>query len=118
VSQRRDDDRQFSAQAIRRLRDHIQAHLAEPIRLADLAILAQCSVHHLLIGFRHGFGTTPAQYLIRERLRAAQRLLRDSRRDLTDIALSCGFSSHSHFTTAFTKQIGCSPSQYRQHPGP
>jgi AraC family transcriptional regulator len=118
VSKRREDERRFSAETIRRLRDYIQAHLAEPIRLADLAVLAQCSVHHLLIGFRHGFGITPAQYLIHERLRAAQRQLRESRRDLTDIALSCGFSSHSHFTSTFTKRIGCSPSQYRQHPGP
>jgi AraC-like DNA-binding protein len=34
--------------------------------------------------------------------------------DLTDLALRLGFSSHSHFTAAFRKSFGCTPSHFRQ----
>jgi len=33
--------------------------------------------------------------------------------DLTSLALDLGFSSHSHFTLAFRRAFGCTPSQFR-----
>jgi AraC-like DNA-binding protein len=34
--------------------------------------------------------------------------------DLTSLALDLGFSSHSHFTFAFRRAFGCTPSQFRE----
>jgi AraC-like DNA-binding protein len=61
-------------------------------------------------------GTTPKQYHLRCRLQEGARLLRGSRQSITDIALDLGFSSSQHFSTAFRRQVGCSPGAYRRLP--
>jgi AraC family transcriptional regulator len=105
----------LSPPAIRLLRDYIHDNLAGPMGLADLAGLAGLSPHHLLIAFRQAFGQTPAQYIIIQRLRAAQRLLTRTRKDITLIALETGFSSHSHLTSTFTNRLGLAPSRFRMY---
>jgi AraC family transcriptional regulator len=63
--------------------------------------------------FHHHFGCTVSEYIRRVRIARAQSLL--SRRDLelAEIALACGFSDQSHFTTAFRKLTGMPPRRYR-----
>jgi len=57
--------------------------------------------------------TTPGQYIIRQRLRRAQHQLASTRRDITSIALDCGFSSHSHLSASFARHLGCTPREHR-----
>ena len=55
---------------------------------------------------------TPQQYLNAVRLNAALAQLKGStKKNITDIAFDCGFSSSQYFATAFKKQYGCSPKQ-------
>lgn len=103
----------LSAPTARKLRHRIQERLAEVIRLEDLAAEVGVGVHQLLIGFRQAFGTTPAQYVIRQRLRAARHLLTTTQKDITTIALETGFSSHSHLTRTFRRETGYPPRQFR-----
>ena len=63
--------------------------------------------------FRRVTGTTPRAHLERLRLTDAQRQLRDTRLPITDIALSCGFTSLSRFYAAFTTHAGCTPRDWR-----
>ena len=56
------------------------------------------------------------RYHLRLRLARALHLLAD-REDLTDVALSVGFSSHSHFTAAFRQAYGRSPSAFKKASG-
>jgi AraC family transcriptional regulator len=104
----------LDARTMRLLRDFIHAGLAERITLAKLAALAALTTHQFLVAFRKAFGSTPAQYIIRQRLRRAQHQLLSTRKDITTIALDCGFSSHSHLTACFTNHIGCAPREYRK----
>ena len=97
----------------RLLREFVHDSLERKIRLADLSSLAGMSPNQLLVAFREGFGTTPAQYVLEYRLRRARRLLRDSRQDLLTVALRSGFGSHSHFTNAYSKRFGHTPSSFR-----
>lgn len=97
----------------RRLRDHIHDCLDERITLEGLAKLADLTTHQFLIAFRKAFDCTPGQYIIQQRIRIAQHLLLHTRKDITAIALECGFSSHSHLTATFTKRLGHSPSAFR-----
>jgi len=61
-------------------------------------------------------GITPSQLLIEYRLQRAAELLEESSLELVDIALRCGFSSQSHFSTTFGIAYGVTPRQYRlQH---
>ncbi len=98
---------------LRALRRRIRDRLGTRLALDDLASFSGMGTHHFLEAFREAFGESPAQYIIGQRLREARRLLATTRRDLTDIALDCGFSSHSHFSATFRRRLGTSPSEYR-----
>ena len=97
----------------RQLSDHIESALGQRITLAELASLAGMSVHQLLIAFRRTFGTTPAQYILAQRLRRARWYLLNRNDDITVIALACGFASHSHLSAAFKRDAGITPRQFR-----
>jgi AraC family transcriptional regulator len=95
------------------LQDFIQENLDQKIVLDTLAGLVGMSVHHLLTAFRREFGTTPAQYVLERRLERAKSLLENSQDEITLVAISTGFASHSHFSTAFKARFGCTPHQFR-----
>jgi len=97
----------------RLLREYIWENLAEQVTLDSLASVVDMTQHHLLIAFRKVFNTTPAQYLITQRLRRAQWLLLYSQLDITTIALKTGFASHSHLTNTFNQRFGYPPTQFR-----
>lgn len=90
---------------------YLRDHLAEHIRLRDLTRLTGYSERHLLNLFRARTGLTPGRYLARCRIDRAKELLKSSpSRPLVDVALACGFSSHSHFTEVFHRYVGETPS--------
>ncbi|MFE0757272.1 helix-turn-helix domain-containing protein [Inquilinus sp. NPDC058860] len=104
----------LSGPARERLQEHVHARLGDRITLDDLADIAGMSTHNLLVAFRQAFGTTPAQYVIAQRLRRVRWLLANSAQDITAIALETGFASHSHLTTAFRRHIGLTPRDFRR----
>jgi AraC family transcriptional regulator len=91
------------------------ARLGDALTLADVAQAVHCSPYHLARLFRRQAGLPLHQYLLRLRLAAALERLADGGQDLTRLALSLGFASHSHFSTAFRHQFGLAPSAFRQH---
>ena len=76
--------------------------------------MAELSPKHFLVAFRNSVGVTPHQYVIRERVREATRLLAARRMSVAEVALTLGFSSQSHFTEIFQKAIGTTPKRYQQ----
>jgi AraC family transcriptional regulator len=105
--------RPLSPLLARILCDHIESRLDQRITLAELAALADMSIHQLLIAFRRNFGTTPAQYILAQRLRRARWHLLNGNADIADIAFDCGFASHSHLSAAFKRDTGITPRQFR-----
>jgi len=57
------------------------------------------------------------QYQQRARLARALDLLLETERELTEVALDLGFSSHSHFTAVFRRMVGLSPGTFRRSAG-
>jgi AraC family L-rhamnose operon regulatory protein RhaS len=58
---------------------------------------------------------SPLRFLNHCRLEHAAKLVRDpAGTSITDIAMSCGFSSSQYFATAFSMRYGCSPRQFRR----
>jgi AraC family transcriptional regulator len=102
----------LTASTAKRLQEFIAAHLGEHLTLEALAQLAQLTTHQLLRAFRRTFGTTPAQYVIEQRLRRARWLLTTGSMDITAVALETGFASHSHFTTTFKAHLGLTPREF------
>ncbi len=99
---------------VRCIQGHIAANLHTGIRIADLAGIARCSSYRIKRVFKHNFGCTPHQYLIRRRVERAQRLLILSDDSLSQIAAECGFVSQSHFSYLFRKIVGERPGRWRR----
>lgn len=98
---------------LRNTLDFIDAHLGAPLTLAELAAQATLSEYHFARMFRQSVGLAPHQYVMQRRMDKAQQLVRHTALPLTDIALSCGFSSASHFSNRFKAVTGVTPSQLR-----
>jgi hypothetical protein len=58
--------------------------------------------------------SSPHIYLLNLKLERARELLKNPSMSLIDIALDCGFSSHSHMSRLFHKFVGVTPSAYRR----
>jgi AraC-like DNA-binding protein len=82
--------------------------------LSDLAVKLHCSPYHLTRMFTREIGVPLHQYQLRMRIAKSTTALLDTKDDLTTIALDAGFSSHSHFTSAFHQTVGISPIEFRK----
>ena len=76
------------------------------------------SPFQLCLIFRRETGTTLHGFRERLRMAAALERLRESRAELTDIALDLGYSGHSHFSASFRREFGVTPSAARAGPAP
>jgi AraC family transcriptional regulator len=98
---------------VNRAIDHVVSHLAEPLRLSELARLARLSPFHFHRVFQAMVGETPADFVKRLRLEKALTLMAHSRPpSLTAIALSCGFGSSSDFSRSFKQRFGVPPREF------
>jgi AraC family transcriptional regulator len=106
------DPRGATRRLIRCTKEFLEANLSNAIRLGDIARAVGASPAYLTNVFRRVEGVPLHGYLTQLRLaRALVELPHSS--DLTTLALSLGFSSHSHFTAAFRRAFGCTPSRCR-----
>lgn len=91
----------------------IDANAQSDIDLAAAAKIAGLSSYHFLRIFTAVVGLTPHQYLVRTRLRNAAKLLVESERQISDIALEVGFNDVSNFVRTFGRAAGASPRAFR-----
>ncbi|SFV16574.1 AraC family transcriptional regulator [Pseudoduganella namucuonensis] len=98
----------------RRLADYVEAHLARPITLGDLARLACMSEFHLARMFRVSFGMPPSAWVAQRRLDRARSLLVSTDLPLQQVADACGYADLSHFSHRFRAATGAPPGRYRQ----
>jgi len=100
-----------SPHALHRVRDFIDAHHAEPVSLADLALVAEMSAFHLIRQFRRYYGVPPHRYLDLVRVQRAKLMLQQGAR-ISDTAFATGFSDQSHLTRQFKRVLGVTPGSY------
>ena len=93
--------------------DYINEHLDRNIKLADLAQTLNMSQFHFSHTFKQSLGIAPYQYLLQQRIERAKHLLQQTDRSISDIALECGFNSHSHLSKQFKQLTGITPKAYR-----
>lgn len=95
------------------LEQHVAARICDNDDLAALAGAVGASPWHAARVFRACTGES--LHALRDRLRVSYALerLEDPTLDLATLALDLGYSSHSHFTTAFRRVFGCAPSTMR-----
>ena len=97
---------------LRRARDHMDRHYAEPLDVPSLARTASMSTAHFARRFRAVYGETPYSYLMTRRIERAKALLR-SGMSVTDACMTVGCSSLGSFSARFTEVVGEPPSVYR-----
>ncbi|GAA4926095.1 AraC family transcriptional regulator [Actinomycetospora succinea] len=98
---------------LRRARDRIDRHYAEPLDLDALAATAGLSKYHFLRCFARTYGRTPHAYLTERRVERAQDLLRATNLTVTEVCWLVGYSGLGSFSTRFRRLVGCSPSEYQ-----
>ncbi len=95
--------------------NQINDHLEDPnLNVEKLCQEVGLSRAHLNRKMKELFGLTPSEFIRNVRLRKACELLRQPDVDISQIAYSVGFSSQPHFSTAFKRFTGISPTEYRQ----
>lgn len=99
---------------IRRVTDHIHAHLDEGLDLDRLAEIACMSAYHWHRIYRAMLGETPAMTVKRLRLHRAAGELVSTARPITDIARQCGYPNLQSFTRIFRADYGIPPAAYRR----
>lgn len=92
----------------------LATRVSEPVNLQAIGRAVGVSPFHLCRIFRAITGTSVARYRQRLRLRAALEHVAGAGGDLSAVALDHGFSSHSHFTAAFRREFGLTPTQFRR----
>jgi AraC family transcriptional regulator len=99
---------------IRKVTNHVEAHLDRPIRNEDLATIVRLNPSHFGHVFRNSFGEPPHEYVIRRRIERAQGIMLSTDASLSEIALDCGLADQSHLTRLFRRVVGESPRAWRR----
>jgi AraC family transcriptional regulator len=100
--------------AARRMQEHIESHIGEPITLAALARAAGYSQWHAARIFKEMTGKSPVEYIRLRRLSIAATRLRELPDRVVDVAFDFVFDSHEGFTRAFARQFGMPPQKFRK----
>ena len=98
---------------IRQVLEYIHENLYREITLEELYSQSGLQKTAFIQLFRQVTGTTPLQYIIRQRLENARELLTESNLSVSQIAEQCGFSDPFYFSRCFSKHYGHSPREYR-----
>ena len=98
---------------LRRVVERMQSFDSD-LSLQALANESGYSRVHFVRMFKAATGSSPHNYLVNLKLERARELLKIPSMSLIDIALDCGFSSHSHMSRLFHKFVGVTPSAYRR----
>jgi AraC-like DNA-binding protein len=94
--------------------ERLEADLAGKLTLEQIAAEFDLSVSHFSRAFRISTGLPPHQWLVRQRVKAAQQLMTVRDLPLSEIAISAGFANQSHFTRVFSVVVGISPAVWRR----
>ncbi|GAA6164445.1 GlxA family transcriptional regulator [Pelagimonas sp. KU-00592-HH] len=102
------------SEAVERLVSHMAETLETPLKLADLAHVANMSERSLSRVFRRELGVSPGRYYQILRLARARDLAANTRLSIEEIALRCGFGSSSGLRKAFFRFYGVSVRSFRR----
>jgi len=109
-----DDAGRLLAWQARKVREYIDGHIADPIRVTDLCALIQRSEAHFSRAFKRTFGVSPHAFVVQRRLELATHYMVETDRSLSDIALGCGFTDQAHLCKHFRQAMGETPASWRR----
>ncbi len=99
---------------LQRVFSHIKENIRRDLSVNELAQVVGMSQYYFSKLFKMSTGTTPHQYVMRQRAERAQELLRENQTPLAEVATEVGFQTQSHFTSVFRRLVGATPKHYRE----
>ena len=108
VKQNRENESQLT-----RAKAYIDKRLNTRVPVKEVSDHVRLEVNYFTRIFKKEYGVPPHQYLLSLRLDSACFYLRSTQKTIKDIAFSCGFKSENNFCIAFKKQLGITPTNYR-----
>ncbi|OSY88244.1 AraC family transcriptional regulator [Tenacibaculum holothuriorum] len=104
------DDREVLK--IRKAKDIIISRMAEPPSLNELANEVGLNLKKLKEGFKQIYGDTVYSFLFDYKMEHARKLLEGQQLNVNEVGIQVGYSTASHFISAFKKKFGTTPKQY------
>jgi AraC-like DNA-binding protein len=104
----------INQERIDRVKSYLIAHMEDSPSLEQLALVAGCSSFYLSRSFTQQEGMTLSQWLRRTRIQSAAQLLSSGDCNVSEASLRVGYKSFSHFSQAFSDQMGLPPSKWLQ----
>jgi AraC family transcriptional regulator len=96
-------------------REILLQHIGEPLTIKELSRKVAINECYLKKGFKEMFGTTIFDFYQSQRMEHARYLLYEKGLSVTDVSVMLGYSSISHFSTAFKKHTGLKPCELLFH---
>lgn len=101
-----------NVEKIKKAKEIIIDNMAEPPSLQQLADEVMLSLPKLKEGFKHIYGESVFNFLLDYKLEYARKMLLTRKHNVSEISLEIGYSTASHFISAFKKKYGTTPKQY------
>ncbi|MBT8305204.1 MAG: AraC family transcriptional regulator [Bacteroidia bacterium] len=105
-------DSEANTERIKKAKQIVIDHMAEPPSLQDIANQVGLSLSNLKTGFKHIYGESVFNFLLDYKLEYARKQLLSKEYNVSEISLQVGYSTASHFIAAFKKKYGTTPKQY------
>lgn len=99
---------------IQRYLHYVESHLHTDISVEDLMKVGNVSRRKLFLQFQKYLGVSPLQYIARQKIRLAVRMIESRGPDSAEIARELGFSSVNYFIRFFRKHTGTTPAAMRR----
>ena len=99
---------------LRRIKELVDAKMEDELTLVEMARSVDLSEAHFSRMFRKSTGETPHEFVLRQKVERAKRLLREPEMRVLDVAVACGFKTQQHFARVFHRICRTSPSEYRR----
>lgn len=97
---------------IRKAKEIIISRMAEPPTLAELSEEIGLSLKKLKEGFKQIYGDSVFSFLFDYKMEYARKMLETGQHNVNEVGLRVGYSTASHFISAFKKKYGTTPKKY------
>lgn len=98
-------------------KDFIESHLSEDIAAEEVAQYLNISVSYFSTIFKQQYGMTFIEFVTQARIERAKSLLSITKKSISDVAKSVGYTERRYFNKVFQKRVGMLPSEYREQNG-
>lgn len=99
---------------IRKAKDIVISRMAEPPSLNELSDEIGLNLKKLKEGFKQIYGDSVFSFLFDYKMEIARKLLKSGELNVNEVGLKVGYSTSSHFISAFKKKYGTTPKKYVQ----